>query len=254
MFEKFKGSKDRFITGIVLIFIIGLVSAFHSKFLIWAFFGIITFVGISEALKLFDINDKRVYTYSIIVWVLALLLSNVANYLPFLVAIFFASVLAYKKEFDIKQFLPLAYPLTPMLFLLSLYYQHGINSLIWLVFIVASCDIGAYFVGKAIGKRSFSPSSPNKTLEGVIGGIVIATLAGGFVGFVVTEYNMMALVVTLFTAIASVFGDLFESYLKREAGVKDSGDLLPGHGGILDRVDGYLFGGIVMFILITGLV
>jgi phosphatidate cytidylyltransferase len=60
--------------------------------------------------------------------------------------------------------------------------------------------------------------------------------------------------VSFVVSIASVFGDLFESYLKREADVKDSGDILPGHGGILDRTDGYLFGGILMFILLKLLV
>jgi phosphatidate cytidylyltransferase len=58
------------------------------------------------------------------------------------------------------------------------------------------------------------------------------------------------LFISLVVAVASVFGDLFESYLKREADVKDSGDILPGHGGILDRTDGYLFGGIVMLVLL----
>ncbi|MGK0255930.1 MAG: phosphatidate cytidylyltransferase, partial [Arcobacteraceae bacterium] len=61
---------------------------------------------------------------------------------------------------------------------------------------------------------------------------------------------LMALFISILVAIASVFGDLFESYLKREADVKDSGDILPGHGGILDRTDGYLFGGIVMLVLL----
>jgi phosphatidate cytidylyltransferase len=62
-----------------------------------------------------------------------------------------------------------------------------------------------------------------------------------------------AILISMLTAMAAVFGDLFESYLKRQAGVKDSGNILPGHGGILDRIDGYLFGAIVMLIFLRGL-
>ena len=64
---------------------------------------------------------------------------------------------------------------------------------------------------------------------------------------------LSALVISLFSSKISIFGDLFESFLKRSANVKDSGELLPGHGGVLDRIDGYLFSGIVMFILLKGL-
>ena len=63
-----------------------------------------------------------------------------------------------------------------------------------------------------------------------------------------------AFIVSAFVSISSIFGDLFESSLKRKAGVKDSGDILPGHGGVLDRTDGYLFGAIVMLVLLRGLV
>jgi phosphatidate cytidylyltransferase len=123
----------------------------------------------------------------------------------------------------------------------------------WLLVTVALTDIGAFFTGKAIGKTKFSDTSPNKTLEGVFGGIILATLAGSFAGLYVVDF-WISFIVTLVTAIASVFGDLFESYLKREAGVKDSGDLLPGHGGILDRIDGYLFGAIMMVIALRALI
>ena len=123
------------------------------------------------------------------------------------------------------------------------------STLLWLLVLVAGADIGAYFVGKSIGVTSFCATSPNKTLEGVAGGVVTAAILGiifspSDIGFLLT------FVISLLVATASVFGDLFESYLKREADVKDSGDILPGHGGILDRTDGYLFAGIIMYILL----
>ena len=76
---------------------------------------------------------------------------------------------------------------------------------------------------------------------------------GFFVGIGFVDVDK-AVVISLLAAIAAIFGDLFESYLKRKAGVKDSGDILPGHGGILDRVDGYLFSAIIMLVLLRGLV
>jgi phosphatidate cytidylyltransferase len=125
-------------------------------------------------------------------------------------------------------------------------------SLLWLLVIVAGADIGAYFVGRSMGKTKFCETSPNKTIEGVIGGLVVATILGTI--FSIDNLSTFgAIVISLIVALASVFGDLFESYLKREAEVKDSGDILPGHGGILDRTDGYLFGGVIMLVLLRAI-
>lgn len=124
--------------------------------------------------------------------------------------------------------------------------------LIWLVIIVVFTDAGAYFVGKNIGKRKFSSISPNKTIEGVYGGIALATVIGVLYGLNYVGF-WVSLFVSFFTSISAVYGDLFESYLKREVGVKDSGNILPGHGGVLDRVDGYMFASVVMVILLRGL-
>jgi phosphatidate cytidylyltransferase len=141
------------------------------------------------------------------------------------------------------------YPITSYLFLFSLYLSFGMEVLLWLLVIVAGTDIGAYFIGKSIGATKFCETSPNKTLEGVIGGVVTAAILGlifspDYVSF------FTAFIISFLVALSSIFGDLFESYLKREADIKDSGDILPGHGGILDRTDGYLFGGIVMLVLL----
>jgi phosphatidate cytidylyltransferase len=122
----------------------------------------------------------------------------------------------------------------------------------WLVIVVALTDIGAYFIGRKFGKRQFCKVSPKKTWEGVIGGVLLATVVGTFygVGFVSV---FLAFFISFVVSFSSVFGDLFESYLKRNAGVKDSGSVLPGHGGVLDRVDGYMFGAVLMVITLRGL-
>lgn len=114
----------------------------------------------------------------------------------------------------------------------------GFDLLIWVFLVVWSTDIGAYFAGSAIGGPKLAPSiSPNKTIAGLVGGVVSATLiAGAWVYYVHLPAQLLWLAVPF--AVAAQLGDLFESGLKRRAGVKDSGTWLPGHGGLLDRLDG----------------
>ncbi|HEY0310768.1 MAG TPA: phosphatidate cytidylyltransferase [Luteimonas sp.] len=108
--------------------------------------------------------------------------------------------------------------------------------------IVWAADTGAYFAGRRFGKRKLSPRiSPNKTVEGLVGGLVcglvVALAFAPFAGARLGELPLVAL--AAFAAVLfSVVGDLFESLLKRHVGAKDSGALIPGHGGILDRIDG----------------
>ncbi|RNF81709.1 phosphatidate cytidylyltransferase [Montanilutibacter psychrotolerans] len=110
--------------------------------------------------------------------------------------------------------------------------------------VVWAADSGAYFVGRRFGKHKLAPRvSPNKTIEGVVGGVLAGVLAGlGFAWLAGAQPGQLPAValVAFIAVLFSVVGDLFESLLKRHAGVKDSGHLIPGHGGILDRVDGVL--------------
>ena len=246
MFDIFNNTRVK--TGLILMGAFLAVGFIDSFFLTWLLFGIAMIIALYEAMNLFSISDDTIYIYGIIIWLVALFYPKPED-LVFVVAIVFASILAYTKNFNKDLFLPLFYPIASFLFMLSLYNSYGMGSLLWLVFVVAGTDVGAYFVGKSFGSTPFCATSPNKTLEGVFGGIATAAILG--VVFSLDSIGFWsALFISIIVAVASIFGDLFESYLKREADVKDSGDILPGHGGILDRTDGYLFGGIILLVLL----
>jgi phosphatidate cytidylyltransferase len=122
--------------------------------------------------------------------------------------------------------------------------DRGLTYILYSLFIIWATDSGAYFIGRAIGKRKLWPEiSPNKTVEGFLGGIFCALIVAIlFSLFSNIDASMLKLIII--TAILSVFGqmgDLVESALKRHFNVKDSGKILPGHGGILDRFDSLLF-------------
>ena len=115
---------------------------------------------------------------------------------------------------------------------------HGLELLLWVFLVTWSTDIGAYFAGRAFGRSKLAPSiSPNKTWAGLYGGIAAAAFIGGAWVMLIGLGKPLLVLAPIF-AVAAQAGDLFESWMKRRAGVKDSGHWLPGHGGILDRLDG----------------
>lgn len=111
---------------------------------------------------------------------------------------------------------------------------------LFVVFLVAAADIGAYFAGRRFGKNKLAPNvSPGKSWEGVWGGACFALFIAGLFNLYLDGPSWLSLLVLVFpTVFASVLGDLLESMVKRHRGIKDSSNLLPGHGGVLDRVDG----------------
>jgi phosphatidate cytidylyltransferase len=116
--------------------------------------------------------------------------------------------------------------------------DEGLLFAFWMLAIVWACDIGAFFAGRSIGGPKLAPRlSPNKTWAGLIGGILLATTLAAIL-YANYGLPLRLLLATPLLAALAQGGDLYESWLKRRAGVKDSGNSLPGHGGVLDRLDG----------------
>lgn len=254
-------SKERYITAFMLIGVTIGVILIDNYFLTWAFMGVFYFLGFMEANKLFKLQKMSLYPIAILIWLAAYFMTDSED-LVFFVLLIYAGYLAFKNRVGfldesesqkgVRNLMVFLYPTAPMLFMLSLYKEFGMASLFWLIVIVAVTDTAAFFTGKAVGKVPFSPASPNKTLEGVLGGIIVASIVGTLMGMAFLPF-FKALIISFAVSTASIFGDLFESSLKRHADVKDSGNFLPGHGGVLDRLDGHLFGAVAMVVLLRGL-
>lgn len=242
--------KTRIITASILLVAFLLLIWIDNFWLNYLLFGVVIAFAFVESLKIYNIEESKL----IVIALFCYLLLSLSSSAPFILAIcvimlyliVIASFLAYNKSPSLKPLLPFIYPLAPLFLLFSLYKDFGIAYFAWLLFAIIASDSGGYFLGKKFGKRAFSPSSPNKTLEGVAGALCCGTLFGTIFGFFFIEELKMAVVFkfSLIVVLFGIFGDLFESYLKRAANIKDSGSLFPGHGGMLDRIDGYLFGAV----------
>lgn len=130
---------------------------------------------------------------------------------------------------------------------------YGPGALMTMIGLIVVSDSAQYYTGRAFGRRKLAPViSPKKTVEGAIGGAVFGTIAGvAFAHYWVPAIPMAwAAVMAMLMAIAGMAGDLFESAMKRRVGLKDSGNLIPGHGGILDRIDSWLFAAPVFWVFL----
>lgn len=122
-------------------------------------------------------------------------------------------------------------------------YLVGMFVLIW------TNDTFAYLTGRFFGKtKLFERISPKKTWEGTIGGIIFSVVAGYLIAYFMEDDIIFWMIAAAFVSLGAIFGDLFESMLKRNAGIKDAGNIMPGHGGVLDRFDAALFGAPIFYL------
>ncbi|MDR0408734.1 MAG: phosphatidate cytidylyltransferase [Campylobacteraceae bacterium] len=249
MDKQTNSGKERLITGFVLLGIALAIVLLNKDLITWFALGVITFFAFSEMINMLKIESNDLYVYGTFTWIIAFFYAR-PEILIFVVLIIMLGYMAYKNSVNYKKIFPVLYPLAPMIFIWTLVSYFGMWTLVWLIFIVGITDTAAYYVGKNIGSTPFSAASPKKTWEGFYGGVAAGTIIGTLIGFFSTTF-LVAFVVSFLVSAASIFGDLFESYIKRGVGIKDSGNILPGHGGMLDRVDGYLFGAVMMVILLN---
>lgn len=198
------------------------------------------FSDTSLPLLWYDVYPFKLLAVALLVWIVASILvllypklSNVLFRGPWLRAVFGIVILAA------------AWLAIVVIRSLLIQVDHNLGAwmLLLMLLIIWGADVGAYFAGKSLGKTKLAPVvSPNKTWEGAIGGLVLAVIVG------VTVASLLSLnldwfkfsVFVVIMVVLSVFGDLFESMLKRQADIKDSSNILPGHGGLLDRLDSTL--------------
>ena len=188
-------------------------------------------------------SDKQV---DHIVW-------SVGGLLPIIPAlILLISALSKKSSFigSLQSFGGLFYISLPMMFLMEMWMQDWILPLS-LILMIWCNDTMAYLVGSFIGKTPFSSISPKKTWEGTIAGAVLTIIGAGIYGYLSGTYRLVDwMAMALCATVAGTFGDLLESKLKRMADLKDSGTLMPGHGGALDRFDSLLIAAPFAFVYV----
>ena len=254
----------RTITGIVLVLVM-LTAILVSEYSFVALFLLILAAGINEFISLFaqsEVKPNNFFSYlvSACLFLLSFLIAKgtieikyLLALLPLLIVIMAAEL--YRKNdkpveniaVTLFSILYLAVPLSLINFLV---YSHVFNDnhytpklLIALFALIWIHDSGAYLVGVSIGKnRLFERISPKKSWEGAIGGTLIAVGASYFIPAFIPEIKLIHWIfISILVVVSATFGDLTESMFKRYFGIKDSGNLLPGHGGVLDRFDSLFF-------------
>ena len=174
-----------------------------------------------------------------------LYLSNIierfSNFLVFLTISLFINLLFFKTYVNLLSFFISNLIILSFFSLINILIQpNGLNFFLYLVLLISTMDIFAYLGGKIFGYKKIAPKiSKGKTIEGTLIGISVTVLVSVMMKYLPNFNTAQALTAGILIALFAFFGDLLESFLKRDIGVKDSGKLIPGHGGLMDRFDGY---------------
>ena len=269
----------RIITALVAFPLLSLLIFKGSVLLFTVFIGLISLVALYEYYRIVFYDKKQAIFSSILMWggLTGLLIISAAyiNSFHLIIGLLIFNFIGaaifsmpqYKNGPGIlnvveKEVQAVIYiPLSLAMIVLLRNDPQGVAWIFFLLFIVFAGDVGAFYAGKFFGRHKLSPSiSPGKTIEGSIGGMIFCIIVGYvFMRLFLPHLNEpMIFLLFVIVNIAAQTGDLFESQLKRVGKIKDSGNILPGHGGILDRIDALLFAAPVIyffkeFVLTTGI-
>lgn len=256
--------RQRMISGVVLIAVAlgALCFGTATSALLIAALGI---GGVSEWVRLQKSPQQRLFEISSILCILLVLavgyfLRPVAGAMLTVVLMLALFLLAARLDFERAGWIALGLPYMGggclALLAIRLFPEHGFGLMLYLLLVVWGTDIGAYFTGRKLGGPKLLPQvSPSKTWSGLLGGMSCAALLATAMAYSLSlRLPAVAGGMALVLAVVAQIGDLFESYVKRRCGAKDSGTLIPGHGGVLDRIDGLVFAALflVMFQALVG--
>lgn len=245
--SKFRNIGQRTATAVVLIGV-ALAALFAGKWALWLLAAALAMVMIGEWSNLMGVGRWR--TAVAIVLMAALLVFIHPTLRPIdlttVAALGGVALVASLAAMSLRLGVGILYIGIATIAILFLREENGIALTLWTLAVVWGTDICAYFAGKLIGGPKLAPSySPNKTWAGLIGGVAGALLIGSIIALNVGLPRWLIPLAGLFALVAQA-GDLYESWLKRRAGVKDASGIFPGHGGALDRLDGLMPVAIVM--------
>ena len=244
----------RILSSLILISIALFGIFINDKFLIFCLCVIVFLTTYEWVVITEDLNNQILkYTksiFNVIIFMLSLLSFQFS--LIFFIIIFFINLFSKNLSRVNKLFILFGpvYLCLPFILLYEIrHLNHGIDIILWFLLIVWSTDTFSYIGGKYFGGKKLCPSlSPNKTWSGFIFGILLAILTS-IICYYIKEYSLLnGLIFGLILAVFTQFGDLFESWVKRKHSIKDSGKFLPGHGGVLDRLDGLMLSSLILYI------
>ena len=241
---------------IILVFAIGILHPVATKILIsW-----ITFQCFMEFAKMFKIKSNPI-VFSVLIAVSQFFLLDLfdkENYLIYsivLILITLSYLIISKAPLDQLKGLLIGLVICLLSFPHLVFIREtllGINSIIFVVVVTELNDVFQYLMGKFFGKHKIVPKiSPNKTLEGFLGGVFLTVLLSNLLGLLLLKSDILTnTILGIILGISGFCGDVLMSYLKRMTNVKDTGKLLPGHGGLLDRMDSLIFNAPIFFWLL----